>query len=315
VTLLQRYRVFAAKTEATSGTAETLTSAESGYEAYDILAQQGIGMQEREAEAGFGRRSSITDGYQGTIAFKTDVNWDGTSTLPKWATVLLPACGVVNNSGLFTPRTEVPGSNVKTVTLGCYVGSGTSSVLKLLRGCAGTFKLVCPTGKAAYIEWNFTGIWQAPTAATFITSGELDGTNLRYANGATTWDSVALCLENITLDVGNEVVLRECATTVSGYHAAMVVDRVPKVTGNPEAKLIATQDRYGQFLAMTEASLVWEIKGPSTSKIVITAPQAQILNIQEGARNKIVTDEIEWQCNRDGDDLDQEFSIEFQEAA
>lgn len=308
--------MFAAKTEATSGTAETLSASDSGFEAYDFMIQQGIGVQEREAEGGFGRRASVLDGYQGSISFKTDVKYNGTD-VPRWASVLLPACGVINNSGLFTPKTEVPasGSSVKTLTIGTYLGSGTSSMLKLLRGCAGTAKLNCPTGKTSFIEWTFTGIWTAPTAATFITSAAIEGNALRYANGATTWASVALCLENISLDLGNEVVLRECATTVSGYHAAMVVDRNAKVTGNPEAKLIATQDRYGQFLATTEGVLSWEIAGPSGSKIVINAPKAQIVNIQEGERNKIVTDELEWQCNRNGDDADEEFSIEFVEAA
>jgi hypothetical protein len=227
--------------------------------------------------------------------------------------VLLPACGIVNASGTFRPKSEVPGANVKTLTIGTYLGSGTNSVLKLLRGCAGTGTLQCPTGRTAFIEWNFTGVWTAPEDTTFITSAAAAGSTLRYADGATTWDDIPLCLENIALDFGNEVVLRECATTVAGYHGAMIVDRNAKVTGNPEAKLVATQDRYGQFLETTEGVLTWEIKGPGASKIVISAPKAQIVNIQEGDRNKIVTDELEWQCNRNGDTADQEFSIEFVE--
>lgn len=311
MTLLKRKRVFAAKTETTSGTFESLTTAEAAYNVYDLMMQQAIEMEPRESQGGFGMLASIPGGYQGKCTFKTDISWDGTSTLPTWATVLLPACGLVNSSGTFTPKSEVPGSNVKTISIGCYM----DGVYKRMRGCAGTFKLVCPTGKRAYIEWDFTGVWNAPSDTAMLAPTYPTAQALRYSASTTTFDSVALCLENITLDVGNEIMLRECATTVGGYHAALITNRIPKVTGNPEAKLVATQDRYGQLILSDEGILSWTIPGPDTSYITISAQKAQIVNIQEADRNRLVTDEIEWSLNRNGSTVDSEFSIEFTETA
>jgi hypothetical protein len=83
------------------------------------------------------------------------------------------------------------------------------------------------------------------------------------------------------------------------------------VTGNPEAKLIATRDPNGQFLAMTEGALTWGLDGPTNSVLTTAAPKAQIIKVTEGYRNKLVTDEIEWQLNRNDSTQDQEFSFTF----
>ncbi len=310
MTLLKRKRVFAAKQETTSGTIESLTTAEAAFNAYDVMIQQGIEMEERESQGSFGQLAAVPGGYQGKATFKTDISWDGTATLPSWATVLLPACGVVNSSGTMTPKTEVPGSNVKTLTIGCYL----DGAYKKLRGCAGTCKFVFPTGKRAYIEWDFTGVWTAPSDTAMLAPTYPTASPLRYANSTTTWDAVSLCLENITFDLGNEVILRECATTTGGYHAALITNRIPKVTGNPEAKLVATQARHNQLILSSEAILSWTIPGPADSYITFSAQKAQIVNIQEADRNRLVTDEIEWSLNKNGSTVDSEFSIEFTEA-
>jgi hypothetical protein len=91
----------------------------------------------------------------------------------------------------------------------------------------------------------------------------------------------------------------------------MITNRVVTVTGNPEAKLVATQDRYGQYLAMSEDVLTWSLDGPTNSVAVFNAPKAQIVSITEGDRNMLVTDEITWQCNRNGSNIDQEISLTF----
>lgn len=307
MTLIKRKRILAAKIETTPGTAESLTASEASFNAYDISIQNEIEVEEREGQGAFGYLAGVTGGYKGKATFKTDCGWDGTSTEPSWADTFFPAAGWVKSGQVFTPRSEAPGSNVKTLTIGVYV----DGVLKMLRGCAGTFKMVCPTGKMAYIEWEFTGVWVAPTDVALLAPTYPTALPLRYAVSTTTFASVALCLENITLDAGNTVILRECAATVAGYEAALIVNRNPKVTGNPEAKLIATRDSYGQLLAMTEGILTWGLDGPTNSVLTISVPKAQIIKNTEGDRGGLVTDEIEWQCNKNVSTADQEVSITF----
>jgi hypothetical protein len=307
MTLLRRKRVIAAKIEATSGTAETVLAADAAFNVYDIAVTQDIEMAQREAQGGFAMLAAVAEGRKGTVSFKVDASWDGTATEPSWADTFLPACGWCKTGQVFTPRTEAPGTNVKTLTIAVY----TDGVRKLLYGCAGNFRLVCATGKTAVCEFDFTGIWGGVTDAAILAPTYPTVHGLRYAASTTTWDSVALCLENLTLDSGNEVSMRECAADVSGFHGAIINNRMVKITGNPEARTVAGQDRYGKLLDSSQHALTWGLDGPTNSVITIAAPQAQIIAINEGERNGLLTDEIEWSCNRNGSNLDQECSITF----
>ncbi len=308
--LLKRKRVLGAKIETTSGTAIALSGTDASFNAYDVMIQNEIDFVPRDGQGSFGHLSQVPGGYKGKCSFKVDCGWDGTSTMPSWATTFLPACGLVNSAGVWTPRTEAPGSNVKTLTMACYL----DGMYKSISGAAGNVKFVCPTGRMAYAEFEFTGVWIPPTDVAVVSPTYPTASPLRYANSTTTWNSVALCLENITLDLGNEVMMRECAAA-NGYEAALITSRTIKVTGNPETKLVATQDRYGALIAMTESVLTWNLDGPTNSTITFAAPKAQLIKNQEGDRNKIVVDDLEWQCNMNGSTVDTELTITFTAAS
>lgn len=301
----------AAKVETTIGTAESLTGAEGAYNAYDLMIQATIPVDQREAQGSFNYLSGVPGARMGKATFKTDMGWDGTATLPTWATVLMAGCGYVNSSGTITPRSEAPGSNVKTLTIGGYV----DGLFKSIAGSVGNFKIVCPSGKQCLIEWEFTGVWQGPTDVALIAPTYPTALPIRYSTATTTFNSVAMCVQQFTFDAGNEVILRECASTAAGYISGLVVNRYPKANANPESVLVATQDRFGIWLAPTEAALSVTLDTPTNSSLVITAPKAQITNLQEGERNKLVTDEVEWMFNKNGATADQEVSLVFTAAS
>ena len=301
--LLKKIRTLAAKVEATIGTAETLTTAEGVFNAYNLMIQPTLPIEQREAQGSFGHIAGVPGARMGVCSFRTDVGYDDT-TVPNWATVLLPACGWVNATGTFTPRSEAPGSNVKTLTIGSYQ----NGMLKKLTGAVGTFNMVFPSGRLAYIDWTFTGVWNAPTdTALIVPTYPTTETPLRAGSMTTTFNSVALCFENLSIDAGNTVVMRECTTNASGYVSGIITDRKPIIKGNPESVLVATQDRFGLFLAGTEAALSIAIGGA----ITFTAPKAQVTNMQEADRNGVVIDQIEWAANKNGVTADQELSIVF----
>jgi len=113
MTLLARKRVLAAKIETTSGTPIALAGADAAFNCYDIMIQQELEMEPREGQASFGMIASIPGAYKGKATFKTHCSWDGTVTEPSWADTFLPACGYVKTGQVFTPRTEIAGTNVK----------------------------------------------------------------------------------------------------------------------------------------------------------------------------------------------------------
>lgn len=307
MTLLKRKRVLAAKIETTPGTAEALTAAEASFNCYEIAIQHEIETEAREGQGSFGMRASTPGGYKGKVTFKHDASWDGTATEPSWADTFLPACGWVKAGQVFTPRTEAPGTNVKTLTIAVYI----DGKRKTLRGCVGTFKANCMSGKTVVFEFEFIGIWDSPTDVAILAPTYPTASPLRFASSVTTWNSVDLAVESMVLDSGNSMLLREDSSDVSGFKAGLISNRIVKITGNPEAKLVATQDRYGKYLDLSEHALTFDIDGPTNSKITIAAPKAQIVAISEADRENMVVDEIEWQANRNGSTADQECSITF----
>ena len=312
--LLKKIQTVAAKVESTVGTAESLTNSEGAFNAYDVAINPEIEVEDREGQGSFNRLAGVPGARGGTMTFKTDIEYDGTTTMPSWASVLFPGCGVVESSQVYTPRSEALGSNVKTLTLASYI----DGVKKMLKGAVGNAVIHCPSGKKCYIDWTWMGVWVAPADVAILAPTYPTDTVVRFAAATTTFASVDLCVSELTLDFGNEMILRECPDDVSGYVSGLIVDRVPKLTADPEATLVATDDPYGDLLAGTTGAFSSALDGPApvttTSQITIAAPAAQITTIAEGERNKLATDEIEWTCTKNGATHDQEFSITFAES-
>jgi hypothetical protein len=224
--------------------------------------------------------------------------------------VLLPGCGFINNAGVFSPLSQGPGSSAKTLTIGGYI----DGVFRVLSGCMGTFTIDLPTGRMVKFNWTFQGKWTNPTDVAIIDPTFPTTLPMRMAAGSVAWNSVNLCTESITVDAGNEVILRECAGDATGIVSALVVNRKPSITANPEMVLVATQDRHAQWLTTAPQALVITTGGSGENRLVITAPKAQIQNIQQGERSGLLTDEITWMATAN-DDPDEELTIEFAEAA
>lgn len=308
---LKRKRVLAAKIETTIGTPETLSASDAAMNIYNAMIQCTTDMEQREGQGGFGYFSATPAGRIGVATFRTYLEWDGTATEPTFADTFFPAAGWVKSGQVYTPRTEAPGSNVKTLTIGMWSSDGTSTIYKSIAGAMGTGVVNLPTGRQAYVDWTFTGVWQEPVDQAIPTPTYPTAKPLRFAGGLAEWNDVNLCTEMVTIDLGNNVIMRECPTTEAGFISAFITNRQPKVNLNPEAVTVAEQDRWGAWLAQTEYALELDLGGPGNSVLSFDAPKAQIVNNQEADRNGMVTDGIEMQCNKNGATHDQELSITF----
>lgn len=306
--MLRRKRVFAAKVETTVGTAESLTGAEAAFNAEDFDIKPNVAMTRRQGQGGFNYLPGVPEGMQGTCTVKFGMSYDGT-TIPSWASVLLPACGWVETTGVFSPVTAGPGTGgVKTITIGHYKDGKRS----LLSGAMGTWKIVGETGKPAMIEFTFTGKYSSNETDTAILVPTYPTVlPLRFAAGALTWNSVALCTSKVEVDAGNQVIMRECvnASDRSGYVSAVVTDRVPIITADPESVFVATQDREAKWLTSTPEAFSMQI-GVSGTSITIAAPEAQLENKQDGDRNGLMIDDLTWLATA-GSSADTELTITF----
>jgi hypothetical protein len=244
----------------------------------------------------------------GTCSIVHDLSYDGT-TIPTWASVLLPACGWVDTSGTFSPVSQGPGSGgVKTVTLAHYKDGKRS----LLSGAMGTFKISCPTGKMAFITFTFTGKYSSnETDLTIIAPTYPTALPLRFSPGVLTWNSVDLCTSSVEVDAGNSVIMRECVDVAdrTGYKSAIVTNRAPVITADPESVLVATQDREAHWLSSLPYAFSMRV-GVAAASIVIAAPKAQLENKQQGNRSDMMTDDLTWLATA-GSAVDTELTIAF----
>lgn len=305
--LLRRKAVFAAKVEATAGTAESLTGAEGVFNARDFEIQPTIAVARREGQGGFNYLPGVPEGMMATCKIVHDLTYDGTN-IPTWASVLLPACGWVDSAGTFSPKTEAPGSNVKTLTIGHYK----DGKLAIISGAMGTFKITAPVGKMASIEFTFTGKYSTNETDTALISPTYPTVlPLRVAVGALTWNSVALLASSVEVDAGNTVIMREAVSSTdrSGYLSALVTNRAPVITADPESELVATQDRDALWLTSSAQAFSLRI-GAALSSITIAAPKAQLENKQQGNRSDMLVDNLTWLCTA-GSSVDTELTIAF----
>ena len=309
--LLKEKELIAAAIESTPGTAESLSGTNGAYNAYNIESEDTVEIRPRESPGAFNRRQSAVGPYSGRLRFRTDIQWDGSSTLPDWAEVLFPACGWVKSSTTFTPRSEAPGSNVKTLTLAHYMDGRR----KLLSGCSGNFRIVLEAGEVGYIDWDFMGVWSSPTDTALLSPTYPTDELIRYASSTTTWQSVAQCVQEVSIESGNTLYMRQCPDTAAGYKYCIITDRIPVINMNPEAELIATDDKYGDLVAATQGALSISLDGPSTSTLAFSAPAAELQTVSEGEREGVTTDNVTFSCNRNGANNDQELSIVFTASA
>lgn len=294
--LLKRFRVLAAKAESTVGTAETLSASDAQFCVYNVEINANINVSQRPNSGTFGTQAAPQEGRGGQVTFTINPYADGST--PAWASTFLPACGIVAGSAV----AAAPGNGgVTTLTIGVYE----DGVLKVLRGCAGNMVFNAPTAKMGEITFTFTGIWVDPQDASILSPTYPTELPYRAAGGTTpfAWGSWQPCLANFSLDLGNNVVLRDCQTDDSGYKSAIITDRMPTGSFDPESNLVADYDIYDDWKQAVERAISYKLTDDNGT-MTISSGTAQITNIQEGDRNGIQIDTVTFRVNDDDLDID-----------
>ena len=92
--------------------------------------------------------------------------------------------------------------------------------------------------------------------------------------------------------------------------SAIVTNRAPVITADPESVLVATQDRDALWLTSSPQAFSMQI-GVAGTSITIAAPKAQLENKQQGNRNDMMVDDLTWLATANGSTPDAELTIVF----
>jgi hypothetical protein len=300
--LLSRRRILAAAIETNPGEAETLDAADCTMHVFDPKITPDIASEERPGQGSLSPLAAVPGALGGTATFQTEIY--GGETDPPWASVLLPACGYPGDGHVYSPLSEAPGTNVKTLTLGLYQDGRLFS----LRGAVGTAVFRFPAGRPVRVEWTFKGIWVAPSDVALPEPTWASVSPLRFVSSGLAIGSWTPTIAELTIDLGNEVTLREDSRETGGYAYAVITGRRVRGTLSPEADLVDDKDVYGDWLARLEEALSIDLTDGAHG-VSFDMPKFQIVKADAGDRGGVLIDAIEFQANRSADAGDDELVI------
>lgn len=302
--LLWRRRILAAVAETTTGTAQALTATDGAMNVLNHELEEDSPFNDRPGQGSLSHQQPVNGEEGGHANFAVELANDGAANTPFWATTLLPGCGMVSASGVWTPQTAAQ----TTLTIGLY----NDGRLKQIAGAQGSWNAKLVDGKIGMMEFKFLGKWVAPTsvamiAPTYPTNLPPKCTGLTVTIGGTNYR-----LSEVEIDYQNTVMLRRDMNDATGYHAAFIVERKVVIKMDPEALPLSTKDWYDFRSTQSTAAFSGAIGSGTHNQITFSAPVCSLANpVKDKDANGTLRDELVFYASRNSSAGDDELTITF----
>lgn len=311
MSLLTRRRILAAAIESAEGTAEAITVADAGILAFDVKFDPDVKIYKRNATlATLSILPSIPGQRAGRVKFKAELKGNGASYAANAKPAIgkfLQGCGFGETIVAGTSVTYAPASSsLKTLTMWVYE----DGIVKKLKGCRGTVKFTGKTGEPFIAEFDFLGVYDAVADLTMVSPTYESTIPPVLLGNSFTVDSYAAIINSISIDMSNQLELRDNMSAAAGYASALITGRTPNGSIDPEMTTVATYDWHAKLLAGTPVALTTGIIGATQyNRYTVTAPKLCYTGVGEGERKGLVTGDIMFDLAMNtGDD---EISIAF----
>lgn len=243
--LLMRNRVCAIATDSGNGTPANLTNSDGAENFFNPQIEADIPVFERLGQVTLSRMPGVPGARSGKFTCETHLYGNGT---PFWASVMLPAAGLVGANGTYSPLTS---ANHTTNTCGYWVNT---NLYEIAGAQCNLIIKADKVGEPVKLEWSYTGLYVNPSTVALIAPTYPTTIPSRAAAGALTIGNQTYVTSRMQFDLGNKVVLREDLSQDSGYIGAVITDRQPKLTVTLEVPQIATHDFFADLRAGTLAA-------------------------------------------------------------
>jgi len=305
--LIEARTQIAAKKETVEGTAETL-SASDAFLAANVKFTPNFAMGERKnVSSSLSPWASIPGVRSAKLEFDVELKGSGTAGTAPALGNLLKACGFGETVAANTSVTYAPASSsISSMTLAVYQ----DGVIKKIWGARGNVSLKLEDGAPGWLHFEFTGADFSVTDGTMLSGVTYESTKPpAFLSATLTIDSYSALIGLLEINMNNEVNLRKDANSQSGYKSAVITNRKPTMTIDPEQVLVATHDFYGKLRTGNEGSLSLVLGSTTGNICTISAPKVQYTGISDDVRDGIRVLGVTCQLNRSsGDD---EISIAF----
>lgn len=280
--------------ETTAGTAMTISVPLASTVLYDIaLELQDVFADNERLPMGnfFGEVNALKGKVLGKLTFRQELRY-GDKFVP-----MLTSAGYKLTSGHYDFTSDMSARKTWTF-MGWHGGTaGQSGRFLGIKGCAGNCRITGAVGGRAFAAWEFMGVFITPTDASMPTNAPINATS--YINTGLTLTvagAAAPPMADYEINLGNTVSEREDLTATGGVLHYLIEEAKPRVTLNPEMRLVADNDDYGALLASTTAALNL-VLGSGSQTLTFAAGQMQRRNITGENRKGKRVDRIEYSCN------------------
>ena len=205
---------------------------------------------------------------------------------------------ITGHSEVVTPTTgPVTYTRSATDTTGYSIAALIDGIMYGLAGARATWNWTMTSGGLISYSCTVTGLWVPPTDVAIVTpAGPITLIPQKFMGATITLvGDTAAVLQEMTLDWQNEVTVREDASAADGTAGAALTDARMVGTANPEAVLIASEDRYQDWIDDTLATVTFSTGAGAGNVMTFTAPEARYTGISHGDRGNFLTQECEFE--------------------
>src|SRR3990172_9781114 len=296
--MLKARQQIAIKQEDVAGTAQSLAAANVVMHTGLAEFEADVPMTAREIMSVYlSAGGSVQGNRKGTIRWKQYLR--GTVGAPVAGTnepdfsVPLKGCGAaitVSGAGPNEQSGFKPSSTTisdETVGAYCTVALYEDGKRYMIHGAVGNPVLTFASGVPVLAEFEFTGVYNAPTDATLLvpTYPALVEPAFLGASLSIIGSFTAAKIASLKLDFGNTIAMRPNPNGTTGWHTAQITGRRPVGSLDPEEVLAATNNFWTQWLAGTTGAITtgaFPSGGTNYNQQQLTIPKAQYSKVGLG---------------------------------
>lgn len=312
--LIQRQQIAIAE-ESTEGVGESIVNGDVIAPIFEQEYAPEFTLNERSnIQASFSHLPQISGEISASVTFSTEVKGSGSvGTVPPNLSVALKACGfaeviVGGVSVTYKPSSgTIPSATIEVREL---TPDGTAKIKRIV-GARGTVAFVMDKGNPVMANFEFTGRYEEPTEGSALTTPSPGPNPLPFLSAAFSFQGDSLVIAALSIDMANNVVMRNDVNQATGNFSAVIVGRSPGGTIDPEQTLIATANFFNALTTNAEGILTFALTGSAGNITTFTASKAQIIGLSEADRDGIRVENLDIQFNQVASAGDDELSIAF----
>lgn len=221
-----------------------------------------------------------------TISFSTELkgandNAEPTKE-PNWVP-LMQACwmkkellvgGGVGGIDVLDLRPSSVAADKKSVTIYWYA----DTILHQMIGCRGSFSIKYPVGQPAKLKFDMTGLWSTPTDVVLPTNILFEEHNPPSCidAGLTIDGRAPACLQNVSIDLGNQVSASKCMNATTGLKEINIGGRNPSGSIDPDVEALTEFNPFSTWENSEKIEVVFKIGSVAENREWTVIPAAQI---------------------------------------